>query len=172
MIKQHQDSCTVPSLSFPNLSVRAEWPAQQPVSLSASVSAERREMYITLLISQMSCSATQPELGEWCLTDCLNSNFSMCHSLYPSPSLPLSSSPLSDCHSSPSYVLTPVLAHTQPIFPQSPSSSVPTPTSTLSTPSRRSSCALKDLYIPPPPSEPYTPRWTTQTHTVLHRSVL
>uniref|UniRef100_H3D2J6 Connector enhancer of kinase suppressor of Ras 2 n=1 Tax=Tetraodon nigroviridis TaxID=99883 RepID=H3D2J6_TETNG len=46
----------------------------------------------------------------------------------------------------------------QPIFPQSPSSSIPTPTSTLSTPSRRSSCALKDLYIPPPPSEPYTPR--------------
>eukprot|EP00066_Takifugu_rubripes_P006462 XP_003971276.1 PREDICTED: connector enhancer of kinase suppressor of ras 2-like [Takifugu rubripes] len=46
----------------------------------------------------------------------------------------------------------------QPLFPQSPSSSVTTPTSTLSTPSRRSSCALKDLYIPPPPSEPYTPR--------------
>uniref|UniRef100_A0A674NIU5 Connector enhancer of kinase suppressor of Ras 2 n=1 Tax=Takifugu rubripes TaxID=31033 RepID=A0A674NIU5_TAKRU len=47
---------------------------------------------------------------------------------------------------------------TVPLFPQSPSSSVTTPTSTLSTPSRRSSCALKDLYIPPPPSEPYTPR--------------
>ncbi|XP_076024713.1 connector enhancer of kinase suppressor of ras 2-like [Genypterus blacodes] len=46
----------------------------------------------------------------------------------------------------------------QPIFPQSPSSSVATPTSTLSTPSRRSSCALQDLYIPPPPTEPYTPR--------------
>ncbi|XP_068572386.1 connector enhancer of kinase suppressor of ras 2-like isoform X5 [Cebidichthys violaceus] len=46
----------------------------------------------------------------------------------------------------------------QPIFPQSPSSSVATPTSTLSTPSRRSSCALQDLYIPPPPEEPYTPR--------------
>ncbi|XP_026037638.1 connector enhancer of kinase suppressor of ras 2-like isoform X6 [Astatotilapia calliptera] len=46
----------------------------------------------------------------------------------------------------------------QPIFPQSPSSSVATPTSTLSTPSRRSSCALQDLYIPPPPAEPYTPR--------------
>uniref|UniRef100_A0A8C4IYK2 Connector enhancer of kinase suppressor of ras 2 n=1 Tax=Dicentrarchus labrax TaxID=13489 RepID=A0A8C4IYK2_DICLA len=47
---------------------------------------------------------------------------------------------------------------TVPIFPQSPSSSVATPTSTLSTPSRRSSCALQDLYIPPPPAEPYTPR--------------
>ncbi|XP_015251273.1 PREDICTED: connector enhancer of kinase suppressor of ras 2-like isoform X6 [Cyprinodon variegatus] len=46
----------------------------------------------------------------------------------------------------------------QPIFPQSPSSSVATPTSTLSTPSRRGSCALQDLYIPPPPAEPYTPR--------------
>ncbi|XP_024121843.1 connector enhancer of kinase suppressor of ras 2 isoform X1 [Oryzias melastigma] len=46
----------------------------------------------------------------------------------------------------------------QPIFPQSPSSSVATPTSTLSTPSRRSSCALQDLYIPPPPADPYTPR--------------
>lgn len=55
--------------------------------------------------------------------------------------------------------------HTQPIFPQSPSSSVATPTSTLSTPSRRSSCALQDLYIPPPPPEPYTPRWTN-THTL------
>uniref|UniRef100_A0A3B3ZEW4 Uncharacterized protein n=1 Tax=Periophthalmus magnuspinnatus TaxID=409849 RepID=A0A3B3ZEW4_9GOBI len=47
---------------------------------------------------------------------------------------------------------------TVPLFPQSPSSSVVTPTSTLSTPSRRGSCALQDLYIPPPPSEPYTPR--------------
>uniref|UniRef100_A0A3P8WNQ3 Connector enhancer of kinase suppressor of Ras 2 n=1 Tax=Cynoglossus semilaevis TaxID=244447 RepID=A0A3P8WNQ3_CYNSE len=48
----------------------------------------------------------------------------------------------------------------QPVFPQSPGSgsSVATPTSTLSTPSRRSSCALQDLYIPPPPAEPYTPR--------------
>ncbi|XP_061903877.1 connector enhancer of kinase suppressor of ras 2-like isoform X9 [Entelurus aequoreus] len=46
----------------------------------------------------------------------------------------------------------------QPLFPQSPSSSVATPTSTLSTPSRRGSCALQDLYIPPPPAEPYTPR--------------
>uniref|UniRef100_A0A4W6FX57 Connector enhancer of kinase suppressor of Ras 2 n=1 Tax=Lates calcarifer TaxID=8187 RepID=A0A4W6FX57_LATCA len=47
---------------------------------------------------------------------------------------------------------------TVPIFPQSPGSSVATPTSTLSTPSRRNSCALQDLYIPPPPAEPYTPR--------------
>ncbi|CAB1316356.1 unnamed protein product [Coregonus sp. 'balchen'] len=46
----------------------------------------------------------------------------------------------------------------QPIIPQSPSSSVATPTSTLSTPSRRDSCALQDLFIPPPPEEPYTPR--------------
>ncbi|XP_056140768.1 connector enhancer of kinase suppressor of ras 2-like [Lampris incognitus] len=53
----------------------------------------------------------------------------------------------------------------QPIFPQSPSSSVATSTSTLSTPSRRDSCALQDLYIPPPPTEPYTPRWT---HTTQH----
>ncbi|XP_034149274.1 connector enhancer of kinase suppressor of ras 2 isoform X7 [Esox lucius] len=46
----------------------------------------------------------------------------------------------------------------QPILPQSPGSSVATPTSTLSTPSRRDSCALQDLFIPPPPDEPYTPR--------------
>nr|XP_046162165.1 connector enhancer of kinase suppressor of ras 2-like isoform X2 [Oncorhynchus gorbuscha] len=46
----------------------------------------------------------------------------------------------------------------QPIIPQSPSSSVATPTSTLSTPSRRDSCALQDLFIPPAPDEPYTPR--------------
>ncbi|XP_054899681.1 connector enhancer of kinase suppressor of ras 2-like isoform X2 [Poeciliopsis prolifica] len=46
----------------------------------------------------------------------------------------------------------------KPLALQSPSSSVATPTSTLSTPSRRSSCALQDLYIPPPPAEPYTPR--------------
>uniref|UniRef100_A0A8C1UQ31 Connector enhancer of kinase suppressor of Ras 2b n=1 Tax=Cyprinus carpio TaxID=7962 RepID=A0A8C1UQ31_CYPCA len=46
----------------------------------------------------------------------------------------------------------------QPIIPPSPSSSVATPSSTLSTPSRRDSCALQDLYIPPPPDEPYTPR--------------
>uniref|UniRef100_A0A8C1JBM0 Connector enhancer of kinase suppressor of Ras 2b n=1 Tax=Cyprinus carpio TaxID=7962 RepID=A0A8C1JBM0_CYPCA len=46
----------------------------------------------------------------------------------------------------------------RPIIPPSPSSSVATPSSTLSTPSRRDSCALQDLYIPPPPDEPYTPR--------------
>lgn len=46
----------------------------------------------------------------------------------------------------------------KPLALQSPSSSVVTPTSTLSTPSRRGSCALQDLYIPPPPNEPYTPR--------------
>lgn len=46
----------------------------------------------------------------------------------------------------------------KPLALQSPSSSVATPTSTLSTPSRRGSCALQDLYIPPPPNEPYTPR--------------
>ncbi|XP_072517730.1 connector enhancer of kinase suppressor of ras 2 isoform X2 [Salminus brasiliensis] len=46
----------------------------------------------------------------------------------------------------------------QPIIPPSPSSSAATPSSTLSTPSRRDSCALQDLYIPPPPEEPYTPR--------------
>ncbi|KAJ7996013.1 hypothetical protein DPEC_G00232670 [Dallia pectoralis] len=46
----------------------------------------------------------------------------------------------------------------QPILPQSPGSSVATPTSNLSTPSRRDSCALQDLFIPPPPDEPYTPR--------------
>ncbi|CAM4668717.1 unnamed protein product [Leuciscus chuanchicus] len=46
----------------------------------------------------------------------------------------------------------------QPIIPPSPSSSGATPSSTLSTPSRRDSCALQDLYIPPPPDEPYSPR--------------
>uniref|UniRef100_A0AAR2KLB8 Connector enhancer of kinase suppressor of Ras 2 n=1 Tax=Pygocentrus nattereri TaxID=42514 RepID=A0AAR2KLB8_PYGNA len=46
---------------------------------------------------------------------------------------------------------------TVPIIPPSPSSSAATPSSTLSTPSRRDSCALQDLYIPPPPEEPYTP---------------
>ncbi|XP_066502015.1 connector enhancer of kinase suppressor of ras 2 isoform X3 [Hoplias malabaricus] len=49
----------------------------------------------------------------------------------------------------------------QPIIPPSPSSSAATPSSTLSTPSRRDSCALQDLYIPPPPEEPYTPREET-----------
>ncbi|XP_063750328.1 connector enhancer of kinase suppressor of ras 2-like isoform X2 [Eleginops maclovinus] len=46
----------------------------------------------------------------------------------------------------------------KPLALQSPNSSIATPTSTLSTPSRRSSCALQDLFIPPPPAEPYTPR--------------
>uniref|UniRef100_A0A8C9TJL8 Connector enhancer of kinase suppressor of Ras 2 n=1 Tax=Scleropages formosus TaxID=113540 RepID=A0A8C9TJL8_SCLFO len=47
---------------------------------------------------------------------------------------------------------------TVPLVPSSPTSSVATPTSTISTPSRRDSSALQDLFIPPPPSEPYTPR--------------
>uniref|UniRef100_A0AAR2JK16 Connector enhancer of kinase suppressor of Ras 2b n=1 Tax=Pygocentrus nattereri TaxID=42514 RepID=A0AAR2JK16_PYGNA len=46
----------------------------------------------------------------------------------------------------------------QPVAPKSPTSSSATPTSTISTPSKRDSSALQDLYIPPPPSEPYTPR--------------
>ncbi|XP_061659718.1 connector enhancer of kinase suppressor of ras 2-like [Syngnathoides biaculeatus] len=50
------------------------------------------------------------------------------------------------------------LAPQPPLYPQSPGSSAATPTSTLSTPSRRGSCALQDLYIPPPPAEPYAPR--------------
>ncbi|XP_029547215.1 connector enhancer of kinase suppressor of ras 2-like isoform X7 [Salmo trutta] len=57
----------------------------------------------------------------------------------------------------------------QPIIPQSPSSSVATPTSTLSTPSRRDSCALQDLFIPPPPDEPYTPRQTDSLHDLCCR---
>ncbi|XP_028655285.1 connector enhancer of kinase suppressor of ras 2 isoform X8 [Erpetoichthys calabaricus] len=47
---------------------------------------------------------------------------------------------------------------TVPIIPKSPTSSVATPSSTISTPSKRETSALQDLYIPPPPSEPYTPR--------------
>ncbi|KAL4624704.1 connector enhancer of kinase suppressor of ras 2 isoform X4 [Arapaima gigas] len=47
---------------------------------------------------------------------------------------------------------------TVPIIPKSPTSSVATPTSTISTPSKRDSSALQDLFIPPPPAEPYTPR--------------
>ncbi|XP_051738064.1 connector enhancer of kinase suppressor of ras 2 isoform X9 [Ctenopharyngodon idella] len=47
---------------------------------------------------------------------------------------------------------------TVPVVPRSPTSSSATPTSTISTPSKRDSSALQDLYIPPPPSEPYTPR--------------
>ncbi|XP_043928213.1 connector enhancer of kinase suppressor of ras 2 isoform X3 [Protopterus annectens] len=46
----------------------------------------------------------------------------------------------------------------QPIIPKSPTSSVATPSSTISTPSKRDTSALQDLYIPPPPMEPYTPR--------------
>ncbi|XP_026794704.3 connector enhancer of kinase suppressor of ras 2 isoform X1 [Pangasianodon hypophthalmus] len=56
----------------------------------------------------------------------------------------------------------------QPIFPSSPSSSAATPTSTLSTPSKRDSCALQDLYFPPPPDEPYTPREGTASDTSQH----
>ncbi|XP_016309404.1 connector enhancer of kinase suppressor of ras 2-like isoform X11 [Sinocyclocheilus anshuiensis] len=47
---------------------------------------------------------------------------------------------------------------TVPVIPRSPTSSSATPTSTISTPSKCDSSALQDLYIPPPPSEPYTPR--------------
>ncbi|XP_072370173.1 connector enhancer of kinase suppressor of ras 2 isoform X3 [Scyliorhinus torazame] len=46
----------------------------------------------------------------------------------------------------------------QPIIPKSPTGSVATPTGTLCTPTKRDSSALQDLFIPPPPSEPYTPR--------------
>uniref|UniRef100_A0A671RZI8 Connector enhancer of kinase suppressor of ras 2-like n=1 Tax=Sinocyclocheilus anshuiensis TaxID=1608454 RepID=A0A671RZI8_9TELE len=51
----------------------------------------------------------------------------------------------------------------QPIIPPSPSSSMATPSSTLSTPSRRDSCTLQDLFIPPPLDEPYTPRYRNLT---------
>ncbi|XP_032889206.1 connector enhancer of kinase suppressor of ras 2 isoform X6 [Amblyraja radiata] len=47
---------------------------------------------------------------------------------------------------------------TVPIIPKSPTGSVATPTGTLNTPTKRDSSALQDLYIPPPPTEPYTPR--------------
>ncbi|KAJ8413161.1 hypothetical protein AAFF_G00091570 [Aldrovandia affinis] len=46
----------------------------------------------------------------------------------------------------------------QPVIPRSPTSGAATPTSTISTPSKRDSSALQELYIPPPPAEPYTPR--------------
>uniref|UniRef100_A0A8C5U218 Connector enhancer of kinase suppressor of Ras 2 n=1 Tax=Malurus cyaneus samueli TaxID=2593467 RepID=A0A8C5U218_9PASS len=46
----------------------------------------------------------------------------------------------------------------QPLIPRSPTSSVATPSSTISTPTKRDSSALQDLYIPPPPTEPYVPR--------------
>ncbi|XP_072850396.2 connector enhancer of kinase suppressor of ras 2 isoform X3 [Pogona vitticeps] len=45
-----------------------------------------------------------------------------------------------------------------PLAPRSPTSSVATPSSTISTPTKRDSSALQDLYIPPPPAEPYIPR--------------
>ncbi|MEE6469258.1 hypothetical protein FKM82_008554, partial [Ascaphus truei] len=45
-----------------------------------------------------------------------------------------------------------------PLISRSPTSSVATPSSTISTPSRRDSSALQDLFIPPPPAEPYIPR--------------
>ncbi|XP_032296820.1 connector enhancer of kinase suppressor of ras 2 isoform X4 [Coturnix japonica] len=45
-----------------------------------------------------------------------------------------------------------------PLIPRSPTSSVATPSSTISTPTKRDSSALQDLYIPPPPTEPYIPR--------------
>ncbi|KAG9485750.1 hypothetical protein GDO78_008702 [Eleutherodactylus coqui] len=41
---------------------------------------------------------------------------------------------------------------------KSPTSGAATPSSTISTPTKRDSSALQDLFIPPPPSEPYTPR--------------
>ncbi|XP_058042937.1 connector enhancer of kinase suppressor of ras 2 isoform X1 [Ahaetulla prasina] len=46
----------------------------------------------------------------------------------------------------------------QPLVSRSPTSSVATPSSTVSTPTKRDSSALQDLYIPPPPAEPYIPR--------------
>ncbi|XP_018417935.1 PREDICTED: connector enhancer of kinase suppressor of ras 2 isoform X2 [Nanorana parkeri] len=46
----------------------------------------------------------------------------------------------------------------QPLIPRSPTSGAATPSSTISTPTKRDSTALQDLFIPPPPSEPYTPR--------------
>ncbi|XP_032082501.1 connector enhancer of kinase suppressor of ras 2 isoform X3 [Thamnophis elegans] len=46
----------------------------------------------------------------------------------------------------------------QPLVSRSPTSSVATPSSTVSTPTKRDSSALQDLYIPPPPAEPYVPR--------------
>ncbi|XP_066104797.1 connector enhancer of kinase suppressor of ras 2 isoform X3 [Saccopteryx bilineata] len=47
---------------------------------------------------------------------------------------------------------------TVPLIPRSPTSSVATPSSTISTPTKRDSSALQELYIPPPPAEPYIPR--------------
>ncbi|XP_069617590.1 connector enhancer of kinase suppressor of ras 2 isoform X14 [Ranitomeya imitator] len=45
-----------------------------------------------------------------------------------------------------------------PLIPRSPTSGAATPSSTISTPTKRDSSALQDLFIPPPPAEPYTPR--------------
>ncbi|XP_073421952.1 connector enhancer of kinase suppressor of ras 2 isoform X4 [Dendrobates tinctorius] len=47
---------------------------------------------------------------------------------------------------------------TVPLIPRSPTSGAATPSSTISTPTKRDSTALQDLFIPPPPAEPYTPR--------------
>ncbi|XP_041439569.1 connector enhancer of kinase suppressor of ras 2 isoform X3 [Xenopus laevis] len=47
---------------------------------------------------------------------------------------------------------------TVPLIPRSPTSGVVTPSSTISTPTKRDSSALQDLFIPPPPAEPYIPR--------------
>ncbi|XP_069617588.1 connector enhancer of kinase suppressor of ras 2 isoform X12 [Ranitomeya imitator] len=47
---------------------------------------------------------------------------------------------------------------TVPLIPRSPTSGAATPSSTISTPTKRDSSALQDLFIPPPPAEPYTPR--------------
>ncbi|XP_029139685.1 connector enhancer of kinase suppressor of ras 2 isoform X3 [Protobothrops mucrosquamatus] len=47
---------------------------------------------------------------------------------------------------------------TVPLVSRSPTSSVAAPSSTVSTPTKRDSSALQDLYIPPPPAEPYIPR--------------
>uniref|UniRef100_A0A7D9NLT4 Connector enhancer of kinase suppressor of Ras 2 n=1 Tax=Xenopus tropicalis TaxID=8364 RepID=A0A7D9NLT4_XENTR len=45
-----------------------------------------------------------------------------------------------------------------PLIPRSPTSGAATPSSTISTPTKRDSSALQDLFIPPPPPEPYIPR--------------
>ncbi|XP_018100510.1 connector enhancer of kinase suppressor of Ras 2 L homeolog isoform X2 [Xenopus laevis] len=45
-----------------------------------------------------------------------------------------------------------------PLISRSPTSGVATPSSTISTPTKRDSSALQDLFIPPPPAEPYIPR--------------
>ena len=55
----------------------------------------------------------------------------------------------------------------QPLIPRNPTSSVATPSSTISTPTKSDSSALQDLYIPPPPAEPYIPRYQTNHRFVL-----